>query len=195
MRRVIAALIVVGLAIGVVLLWPDSTADTPPPTVAGPTTTASTPTTAADTPTTTATDNTSSTSGEESHVVETVEEAEEILHAFLFTWFSSIYERDEEKLRSVIGNPRQVEAGLAQFGQMEFSSEPTPNGIIVNQIEILRADERCLAVWSESGADFRGGVSSIVHVFQWNEGSWLFINTWLHRDDLWEADCESEVQQ
>lgn len=191
MRRVIAALIVVGLTIAVILLWPSPTAEIPPDTLAGATTTTSTTSPA----TTTTFPNTTTTSAVEgSHVVETVEEAEDVLRIFLYRWFSAIYEEDRALLEEIAGNPRQVDAGVAQFGVMEFASEPTLEAIVVSDLEILRSDSDCLVTWSNSGAEFRGGTSEIVHVFRWGEDSWLFMNTWLYRDDLWEADCESQLQ-
>ena len=182
MRRVIAAVIVVGLAVGVVLLWPRSTADDPPGAEASTTiTTALTTTTALGTTTSTIDD---------SHVVETVEEAEEILRELWFGWFEGIYNQDEERIREVVANPDLISSAVSQFGVMEFDQQPTSDSILISEVELLRSDSGCLGVWAVASGEFRQGSIEGVHVFRWDSATWLLINTWPLRDDLWEADCD-----
>ncbi|MGH8950519.1 MAG: hypothetical protein ACRDX9_03750, partial [Acidimicrobiia bacterium] len=95
-RRLIAGLIVVGLAVGIWALWPrgesDPTPTTLPIAVETTTTTQVTTTTSAATTTT-----------DGSHVVTTVEEAEAILRDLWFGWFEGIYNQDEDRIREVVG--------------------------------------------------------------------------------------------
>jgi hypothetical protein len=138
MRRVIAALIVVGLTIAVILLWPSPTAEIPPDTLAGATTT----TTTTSPPTTTIVPDTTTTSAAEgSHVVETVEEAEEILRELWFGWFEGIYLQDEDRIREVVVLEETVETARESFG-VEFEREPRPEDIEFANTEILRSRHR-----------------------------------------------------
>ncbi|MFQ5523113.1 MAG: hypothetical protein ACE5F5_06000, partial [Acidimicrobiia bacterium] len=123
LRRAAAALLLVGLAAGVWMLWPrgdpgGQVATTLPAAVAPSTTTtlAATTTTAVGTTTTTI----------ESHVVETVEEAEAILRELWFGWFEGIYNQDEDRIREVVATEEQVEDARAQFDVMTFTEPPTP---------------------------------------------------------------------
>jgi hypothetical protein len=190
MRRVIAALVVLGLAIAVVLLWPRPDPDGPVDTVAAP---PSTTTTTSPESTSTTTPGTTSTTDEGSQVVETVEEAEAILRQLWFGWFEGIYNQDEDRIREVVGNPEQVDRAVEQFGVMEFDSAPTPEALSIKGVEILLANDGCLAVWAETNAAFRPGSISGVHVFRPSPDGWRLINTWALRDDLWEADCDVEL--
>jgi hypothetical protein len=108
-----------------------------------------------------------------------------------FGWFEGIYNQDEDRIREVVGNPAQVDAAVAQFGVMEFESQPTVDAIAVSQVELLRSDSNCLAVWANATASFREGSISGVHVFRRGTKDWLLINTWPLRGDLWENDCET----
>lgn len=188
----IAALVVVGLAVGVVLAWPSGN-ESPPDTLAEATTSTSTsvppdPTTSvADTTTTTA-DN-----GETSHVVETVEEAEAILRELWFGWFEGIYNEDEDRIREVVVLEETVDRARDSF-DIDFEREPQPEDISFNETEILRSDAKCLAVETElllSG--FREGLSRAVEVLRWTASGWKSLSTWTDRGDLWEADCESSL--
>jgi len=183
---VIAALIVVGLAVGVVLLWPRSTADDPPGAEASTTiTTALTTTTALGTTTSTIDD---------SHVVETVEEAEEILRELWFGWFEGIYNQDEERIREVVATEQMLNAATAAFGA-DFARAPSPDGIELD-VEILHSNDQCLATWSTLDVtEFRGpeATTEAVHVFRFVEGTWRFATSWTQKEDLWEADCEVEL--
>jgi hypothetical protein len=185
-RRLAAGLIVVGLAVGIWALWPDddsSPSPTTTPTAAETTTTV--PVTSTTTTTTIATTSTVST-----HVVATVEEAEEILRNLWFGWFEGIYNQDEARIREVVGSPSQIEAAQDQFGQLEMSRPPTPQDFVFTATEILEATEECTAVWSDmSASGFTTAEVSGVHVFRWLESSWLFVSLWTHRDDLWRNDC------
>jgi hypothetical protein len=186
MRRVIAALIVVGLAVGVLVLWPRPVAEENVDSEA-----LGSATTTSDVVTTTTTTGTTSTTGEESHVVETVEEAEEILREHYLRWFLGIYSEDESLIRSTAILESQVEAAKSQFGIMEFDAQPTSEGLQFSGTEILRSDEDCLAVWAEISATFRPGNTQGVVVFRRIGTEWRMLSSWPLRGDLWEADCES----
>jgi hypothetical protein len=192
MRRVIAALVVVGLAIAVVLLWPRSDPEEPP--IGEATTTSSTSTTEPSTTTSSTAGTTSTTNLQDDRTVETVEEAEEILRELWFGWFEGIYNQDAERIREVVGNPDQVDAAVEQFDVMEFDVPPTPEALRFNDTELLLTTERCLAVWSDVDATaLIGEKNDGVHVFVNSEGNWLFISQWANREDLWEDDCQSQL--
>jgi len=187
-RRLLTGLIVVGLAVGIWALWPRAGSDPTPTTlpVAAETTTTTQATTS-----TTAAATTSTT--EDSHVVTTVEEAEEILRALWFGWFEGIYNQDETRIREVVGNPNQVAAATAQFGELEMARVPIEQDFVFRDTDVLEASEDCTAIWTSvlmtgfSETDLEG-----VHVFRRVGDSWLFVSLWTHREDLWEADCDAE---
>lgn len=198
MRRVIAALVVVGLAVAVVLLWPRTAAENTSDTLAEPTTTTSTSSTLPETTTTTTTttvpETTSTTAAPDDHVVETVEEAEEILRELWIGWFEGIYNEDEERIREVVVLEETVETARESFGSMEFSQEPQPGLIELASLELLRSDSDCLAVWAELNVGaFRPGAtgSEGVYVVRYVDNSWALLSVWPNREDLWEPDCES----
>lgn len=188
MRRVIAALVVALLAIGVVVMWPQGAADTPPETSLPPPATTST----SQTTTTSTTDSTTTTESD-SHVVTTVEEAEAILRELWFGWFEGIYNEDVDRIREVVGNPSQVEAAASQFGVMQFDNPPSQSAISITDIEILRSDVKCLAVWAQIETSFRPGDLYGVHTFIHQGTSWALLNVWKYRDDLWEGDCDTSL--
>jgi len=194
MRRVIAALVVVGLAIAVVALWPRSDAGD---TTGEATTTTSTSTTEPDLTTTTTTSTTvpttSSTSVLDDHVVETVEEAEAILASHYYRWFKGIYEEDVSLIRSTVILEEQVDAATAQFGHMEFASEPKSDSFGFAETEILESNADCLAVWTIVSASFRDGSSEGVLIFRTVNSEWRFLSSWQSKSDLWGADCESSL--
>lgn len=191
MRTLILTLVVLGLVAAVWLLWPDSADEETPVTAALATTTAPTEpdpssTTAPESPST-------STTAPEPHVVETVEEAEEILRELWFGWFEGIYNQDEDRIREVVANPAVLEAAIEQFGRMDFTVAPDPSRIVISDAEILRADESCLAIWAFVDAtSMVGETNDGVHVFLYND-RWLFISQWANRGDLWESDCEAQL--
>ncbi|MGB7859198.1 MAG: hypothetical protein WBM90_01730, partial [Acidimicrobiia bacterium] len=153
-RIAIAGLIAVGLAIGIWLLWP-----TEEPTVGSATTVAAASSTSssqtASTPGTTASATTTSTVVA-SHVVETVEEAEEILRALWFGWFEGIYNQDVDRIREVVVLEEQIASARAAFGA-SFTGPPSPEGVTLLDFEILRSDEECLATWARLDiTSFRG---------------------------------------
>src|SRR3990172_2759115 len=93
-RRLVAGLIVVGLAIGVWALWPRGEPDPSPTTTVNAVASTTTTTTVANLTTTSTT--------AESHVVTTVEEAEAVLRQLWLGWFEGIYNQDEERIREVV---------------------------------------------------------------------------------------------
>jgi hypothetical protein len=189
-RRLLAGLIVVGLAVGIWALWPRENSDPSPTTV--PTAIETTTTTIVTT--TTAAPTTSTT--EVTHVVAGVEEAEEILRALWFGWFEGIYNQDENRIREVVGTQAMLDAARESFGA-PFTAQPSIEGVLLTQTEILRSDEECLVVWMNIDVSaFRGegSQSQMVTVARRADDTWNLTSTWTHRDDLWDADCESELQ-
>ena len=188
-RRLAAGLIVVGLAVGIWALWPRAGSDPTPTTL--PVAVESTTTTT--TPATTATTDATTTTTDGSHVVTTVEEAEEILRSLWFGWFEGIYNQDEDRIREVVGNPDQIAAAAAQFGELEMARAPVDHDFAFVDTEILETSDDCTAVWtSMSATGFSEAALEGVHVFRWAGDSWLFVSLWTHREDLWEADCDAE---
>jgi len=151
-------------------------------------------TTVAPTVTTTTLPMTSTTA--DTHVVATVEEAEEILRALWFGWFEGIYNQDEDRIREVVGTQAMLDAAREAF-EAPFTARPSLEDVRLNQTDILRSDEACLVVWM--GIDvsaFRGegSQSEMVAVVRRADDMWKLASTWTHKDDLWDADCESELQ-
>jgi hypothetical protein len=190
MRRVIAALVVVGLAVAVIVFWPRDDSDDPPDTGAVGSTTTIPPATT----TTSAGSDTTTTSALQIREVETVEQAEAILRELWFGWFEGIYNQDEDRIREVVGNQSQIELAVDQFGVMQFTAAPSREAIDISDVELLRSDGTCLAMWATVNVPFiDGGRNDGVHVFLPFDGSWLFISQWDMREDLWEDDCESRL--
>ena len=192
--KVIAALVVIGLAVGVWWLWPRddpiSPSSTTLPSAQGSTTDP------AETTTTTSSVTSTTVMDSESHVVETVEEAEEILRELWFGWFEGIYNQDEDRIREVVATEALLQAGVNVFGAA-FTTEPFDDGIVLRRTEILRSDDDCLATWGMVDITaFRGpdAKSENVVVLRYAEKSWRMLSTWIHPNDLWEADCESVLQ-
>jgi hypothetical protein len=188
--RWITGLIVVALAVGVWVLWPrDDTNST--------TTTTSVqadPTTSAESTTTTTATTTTGPVGS-SDVIETVEEAEAILQELWFGWFEGIYNQDEDRIKEVVASQSQLDAAVSQFGVMEFQFPPTSEDITLTDTEILRADRQCTAIWSTASFAFRGeGSTSGVEVYRLTSDGWKFVNSWSNRNDLWEPDCEAQLE-
>lgn len=191
--RLVAGLIVVGLVVGIWSLWPRENSDPSSTTV--PTAAETTTTTLAPPTTATTTLPTTSTTAD-THVVATVEEAEEILQALWFGWFEGIYNQDEDRIREVVGTQAMLEAAREAF-EAPFTARPSIEGVRLNQIDILRSDKSCLVVWM--GVDvsaFRGegSQSPMVAVVRRTDDTWKLASTWTHKDDLWDADCESDLQ-
>jgi len=191
-RRLVAGLIVVGLAVGIWALWPrddSETATTTLPAAVDSTTSTSAPST---TSTTTVESTTTSTS--DVHVVTTVEEAETILRELWFGWFEGIYNQDEDRIKEVVGTHAMVDAARRQFGAMEFLASPASDQITLSNLEILRSDQTCLATWIALSATFRPGSAQGVQVLRYGNSGWVFVGFWANREDLWEADCESQFE-
>ncbi|HXV72154.1 MAG TPA: hypothetical protein VEB69_12245 [Acidimicrobiia bacterium] len=193
MRWIAGVLIAIALGVGVFLLWPRSSDDPPADTIAAgtSTTTAST----SESSSTTSTRAAASTTDEGGHVVETVEEAEEILRQLWFGWFEGIYNQDEDRIREVVATQQMLKAATEAFGT-GFESPPSVDAIVV-EVEILRSDRECLVTYGSLDVSaFRGPGSQTesVQVLRNMDGEWRFATSWVHPDDLWEADCESELQ-
>jgi len=194
MRRVIAALVVVGLAIGVAVFWPRSSDDPPEAMAETTTTTPTTSTSSTVASTSTTGGGASTTAAADDHTVETVEEAEAILRELWFGWFEGIYNEDEDRIREVVATTQMLEAARNAF-DAPFESEPRL-GAIQLDLEILYTDRDCLVTWGTIDvSEFRGEgtVSQSVQVLRWVDESWRFTTSWMHRDDLWEADCEADL--
>lgn len=192
----IAGVVVVGLAIGIWLLWPRATSSDTATTKdleATATTSSSTQPTAPP-PVTPEPSTTTTTS--DSHVVETAEEAEAILRELWFGWFEGIYNQDEDRIREVVATEEYLEAAKAAMLTLEFSQSPMAMGILFETMEILRSDDSCLAVWSVSNVEFldEGPDRVGVDVLRWVDGSWKLTSSWANRDDLWETDCGALVR-
>ena len=187
--KVIAVLIAVGLAIGVWWLWPRGESADPVAT----TVLAAEPTTTATDVFTSTTPTSTTLANSESHVVETVEEAEEILRELWFGWFEGIYNQDEDRIREVVATDRQFDLAASQFGVMTFDKVPLHNDLAYSKTEILRADDECLAVWTTTSiSGFTSRRTADVHVIRWRDGEWRFFSLWTFRNDLWEGDCASQ---
>ena len=191
--RWITGLIVVGLAVGVWALWPRDDPGVTTTTVAN-----TSSTTSSSNPTIT-TDATTTSSGAEGDpdVIETVEEAEEVLLNLWFGWFEGIYNQDEDRIKEVVASQSQLDAAIAAFGVMTFTAEPTLPGIVLADIEILRADQECTALWATLDVSaFRGPGSTTegVHIFRRADDKWKSVSTWPLRNDLWEQDCEAQLE-
>jgi hypothetical protein len=191
-RRLIAGLIVVGLGVGVWALWPRGDSDTTPTT--SPTAVVSTTTTTTTVVTSTSEVDTTTTS-EGSNVVTTVEEAEAILRELWFGWFEGIYNQDEDRIREVVGTQAMLDAARDQFNALTFVAPPSAEAVEIAESEILLSNATCLVVWSRSDASFleTGDLREGVDVIRRTNGSWLLVSSWAHRNDLWEGDCEAEL--
>lgn len=187
--RLMAGLVVVGLAIGVWALWPRGEPDQSPTTTVSAVGTTST---------TVAHRTTSSATSSESHVVTTVEEAEGILRQLWLGWFEGIYNQDEERIKEVVGSQTALDSARTAFGSLGFVAVPTVAGVIFEEIEVLSSSEDCLVIWSRSDALFlenlEGGLRDGVDVLRWSVDTWVMISSWQYKDDLWEADCESVLE-
>jgi hypothetical protein len=193
-RRLVAGLIVVGLAIGVWFVWPrDDTEPTPTtlPAAVDSTPGATTVTTTLTTTTTTP----GSTTSADSHVVTSVEEAEEILRALWFGWFEGIYHQDEDRIKEVVGTQSALDSATSQFGQMDFQRAPDISDIQFLESELLRSDDECVAVWTTlTLSGFREGATTAVHVLRWNDGRWVSVGLWELKNDRWNQDCDGQLE-
>lgn len=184
MTRVAVALaVVIALAAGVWMLWPDGER-TPSTTTTLPIAASSSTTSTPAGTTTTADD----------HIVDTVEEAEAILRELWFGWFEGIYNQDVSRINAVVVLPEQVEDAHRQFGQMTFGHPPTEDSFEFEEVEILESTLDCVAIWARSSATFRPGSSAGVHVMRYHQSKWKMISYWVHRGDLWHEDCSVPLQ-
>jgi hypothetical protein len=147
------------------------------------------------TPDTTTTTLASTTTTEDARVVTTVEEAEEILRTLWFGWFEGIYNQDENRIREVVGTQSALEDARSQFRVMEFVREPRIDDIALRDTEILTSDGECLAVWTTlTVSGFRTGESTGVHVLRSREGEWVSAGLWKLKEDLWDQNCQGELE-
>jgi hypothetical protein len=184
--RLIVGLVVVGLAIGVWAFWPQDEPEPSPTTTVNAVGTTSTTTVPPSTTTT-----------EDSHVVTTVEEAEEILRGLWFGWFEGIYTQDEDRIKEVVATKALLEDARDAFGA-PFTAEPTSEAITFSNTEILRSDDECLVTWGTMNVSaFRGVGAETQNVVVMREldGEWRIATTWIHKEDLWEADCAAALDQ
>jgi len=191
-RTAIVGLFAVVLAIGVWFLWPrgESASPTATTVLAVQTTT----TKAFDITTSTTLTSTTETASE-SHVVETVEEAEEILRELWFGWFEGIYNQDEDRIREVVATEEFLSAGIEAFDTLEFTSPPTPEAISFDDTELLEATAECIAIWTTGRVEFLGSnrENTGVDIVRRIANTWQILSTWLYKEDLWQADCESRL--
>lgn len=193
-RRLIAVLIVVGLAIGVWLLWPRE----------GPIVTATASAVAVSTspaPSTTTTPGTSTslptvTVSTGAPTAMSVEEAEAILRELLLRRYLALYEQDEPALRDLAANQSAFESAVLAMQTVSFLAEPTGEQLQIRKIEVLRADASCLAIWSEVHVSgfLPDGVASGVLVLRESEGQWKWLSLWQHKGDLWESACDAVLE-
>jgi hypothetical protein len=186
LRRVIAGLVVVGLAIGIWVLWPRKEP--------GPSPTTTIHAVNSSTSTKVATRTTGSTV--DSHVVTTVEEAEDILRQLWFGWFEGIYNQDEERIKEVVATQALLDDGKDAFGA-DFVSPPTADAITFSETEILQSDADCLVTWGQMDVSpFRGAGATTqnVVVIRRVEDQWYLATTWVHKGDRWEADCTADLE-
>ncbi|MGC2240023.1 MAG: hypothetical protein WA726_04230, partial [Acidimicrobiia bacterium] len=179
-RRLIAGLILVGLAVGIWALWPREGSDPTPTTLPE---AASSTTTTSPMPTTTTLSSTTTTStSSDTHVVETVAEAESILRQLWFGWFEGIYNQDEERIKEVVGTEALLDSAREQFGVMDFKGMPDPEAIGFEGTEVLRNDSACLSIWSTlSLTGFRSGATTDVSVVRWAGNRWVLVSTWKYK--------------
>ena len=191
--KVIAALVVIGLAVGVWWLWPRddpiSPSSTTLPSAQGSTTDP------AETTTTTSSVTSTTVMDSESHVVETVEEAEEILRELWFGWFEGIYNQDEDRIREVVATDEFLKAGVEAFDALEFTSPPSRQAIRFLSADLLLASDQCTAIWSISDAEFRaaGPARHGVEILRRVDEKWKLLSSWAEKEDLWEADCDTQL--
>lgn len=187
--RLAAGLIVIGLAIGVWLLWPGN--DGVPVTSTLPTETTES-SSSEPAITTTAPPPGSTTVSDTVEIIDTIEEAEELLRNLWFGWFEGIYLEDEERIKEVVASQNQLDAAVAAFGTIVFENSPTPTGISITDTEVLHSEDGCAVIWGVVEASgFTSVQFSGVHVFRKIDGLWMFVSLWEHRGDLWEADCRA----
>lgn len=190
--RLVAGLVVVGLAVGVWVLWPR---DTDTGTTSIPEAISSTSTSVVDSTSTTASETTTST-GDGVEVIETIADAEEVLRRLWFGWFEGIYNQDEERIKEVVASQSQLDAARAAFGAA-FTAPPSEGGIVLTETAILKSDKDCLVTYAAIDISaFRGSgaSSSSVEVMRSVDGAWRFVSSWANPGDLWEQDCESQLE-
>ena len=182
-RRLVAGLIAVGLAIGVWALWPRGEPDPSPTTTVN---------AVASTTTTMVANQTTTSTTAKSHVVTTVEEAEAVLRQLWFGWFEGIYNQDEERIREVVTTQGLLDDARRAFGTLALVKAPEARDITFASVEILLSDETCLVIWTSTDLSAIRGPDTLrdgVDVLRWTDDGWRLASAWALRNDLWEADC------
>ena len=182
----------VGLALGIWILWPDGDAASDTATTIA---TASATTTTMPAGTTSSRPVTTTGGVPDSPVVETVEEAEQILRELWFGWFEGIYNQDEERIREVVATEGFLSSGIAAFESLEFENPPNREGIAFEEADLLMSTDQCFVIWSVSDSTFlTAGPDRVgVDVVRLVGADWRLFSSWTNKGDLWDADCESQL--
>ena len=178
----LAAVVIAALA---AVAWAALQPNTPPATT---TTTTTATTTTATTSTTTTLPDTTTTVDPQARL----REVEAILTDLYYRWFDAIYRNDEEAVREAVATINNLEDFRRAMSTMEFLKEPTAEGVVVTQVEILLDEPTCLVVFSTLDVQaFRGegAITSGVDVLLPVKGSWKLGTTWERKTDLWQQDC------
>jgi hypothetical protein len=66
--------------------------------------------------------------------------------------------------------------------------------IHLSEVELLHADLQCTVIWAHLTVDFRAGDSKSVQVFRITDGGWKTVSSWVNKGDLWESDCDAQLE-
>jgi hypothetical protein len=192
--RLVAGLIVIVLAFGVWIVWPRGEPEPSSTLSADDSSTNST--TSMATSQTTPTETTTTTEPVVA-VIETVEQAEDLLRVLWLGWFEGIYNQDEDRIKEVVASQSHLDSARAAFGVATFSEAPTSGQILLSDTEILFSDAKCVVIWSNvdvTGFRGDGATTTTVEVIRLDAGVWKFVGSWRNKGDLWEQDCESQLE-
>lgn len=170
------------------MIWRDRS--TPGPT----TTLLASPTTTTSVAITTTTAAATTTTSEDDRVAE----VEQILTDLWFGWFDAIYRRDPDALWDVVATTSTHESGVRAMTSLEFVQAPSPENISITIDDVLLDRPDCLVVVNTVSVDFiRGTPSDTAVEVLWPDPNsmWRFATSWVHPDDLWQADCDEVVRE
>lgn len=170
------------------MIWRDRS--TPGPT----TTLLASPTTTTSVAITTTTAAATTTTSEDDRIAE----IEQILTDLWFGWFDAIYRKDADALWDVVATQRQHDAGTAAMENLTFESAPTREELDVRVSDVLLDRDDCLVVFQHLTANPLEGAPSIETVeVMWPDPrhGWRFATSWVHPNDLWQADCDEVVRE